>query len=104
MKVNLKAIQETLKTAVSNINEKKATVVAAVVPASAALLSVAAFAEEGSSGTFVVPSIASKISADAFNGILQQMVDLLPLLLPVIVGCLAFRKGISFLKSMIAGA
>lgn len=99
MKVN-----EKIKNFVENINEKKATIVAATVPASAAVLSVAASATGETSGTFEVPSIATKISADAFNGILQQMVDLLPLLLPVIVGCLAFRKGISFLKSMIAGA
>lgn len=97
-------IKEKVKNLAANINEKKATVVAAAVPASAAVLSVAASAEGETSGSFVVPSIATKISADAFNGILQQMVDLLPLLLPVIVGCLAFRKGISFLKSMIAGA
>lgn len=52
---------------------------------------------------FVVPSIADSITGDMMNGILTQITDLLPVVLPVMVGCLAFRKGLSFFQSLIRG-
>ena len=52
---------------------------------------------------FVVPSIANSITGDMMNGILTQITDLLPVVLPVMVGCLAFRKGLSFFQSLIRG-
>lgn len=54
--------------------------------------------------TFEVPLIGESVTAASFSGILDQMTSLLPVVLPVVVACLAFRKGISFLRSMIAGA
>lgn len=51
----------------------------------------------------VIPSIASSVTSDMMNGILTQITDLLPVVLPVIVGALAFRKGLSFLMSTIRG-
>ncbi len=56
-----------------------------------------------SATTFTVPSIASSITGDMMNGILTQITDLLPVVLPVLVGCLAFRKGLSFFQSIIRG-
>ena len=53
--------------------------------------------------TFVVPSIADSITGDMMNGILTQITDLLPVVLPVMVGCLAFRKGLSFFQGLIRG-
>lgn len=53
--------------------------------------------------TFVVPSIADSITGDMMNGILTQITDLLPVVLPVMVGCLAFRKGLSFFQSLVRG-
>ncbi len=53
--------------------------------------------------TFVVPSIADAITGDMMNGILTQITDLLPVVLPVMVGCLAFRKGLSFFQGLIRG-
>lgn len=53
--------------------------------------------------TFTVPSIASSVTGDMMNGILTQITDLLPVVLPVMIGCLAFRKGLSFLQSLIRG-
>lgn len=52
---------------------------------------------------FVVPSIANSVTSDMMNGILTQITDLLPVILPVMVGCLAFRKGLSFFQSVIRG-
>lgn len=51
----------------------------------------------------VVPSIANSVTSDMMNGILTQITDLLPVVLPVVVGALAFRKGLSFLMSTIRG-
>lgn len=56
-----------------------------------------------SGSTFVVPSIADSVTSDMMNGILTQITDLLPVVLPVMVGCLAFRKGLSFFQSLIRG-
>lgn len=39
-----------------------------------------------------------------FMSVLDEIVALVPVVLPVIVGCLAFRKGFGFLKSAIKGA
>lgn len=39
-----------------------------------------------------------------FMDVLNEMVALVPVVLPVIVGCLAFRKGFSFIKNAIKGA
>ena len=44
------------------------------------------------------------VSGVDFMIVLDEMVALVPVMLPVIVGCLAFRKGIQFVKSMVRGA
>lgn len=59
-------------------------------------------AETGTS-TFVVPSIADSVTSQMMNGVLSQITDLLPVVLPVMIGCLAFRKGLSFLQGLIRG-
>lgn len=43
------------------------------------------------------------VSAVDFTQILNEMVALLPVMLPVAVSCLAFRKGISFIMSFVRG-
>lgn len=101
MKNNKKYIISVL----DKLQSKKTAVGAAVSTGAVSVLSVAASAASETGGTaFVAPSIAESVNGAMFNQILTQMTDLLPILLPVVVGCLAFRKGISFLKSMIMGA
>lgn len=39
-----------------------------------------------------------------FGGVFQGIYDLIPIMLPAILGFLAFRKGWGFLKSAIKGA
>ena len=58
---------------------------------------------DGATAAFTVPSIADSITGDMMNGILTQITDLLPVVLPVMVGCLAFRKGLSFFQGLIRG-
>ncbi len=53
--------------------------------------------------TVVVPSIADSVTSEMLNGVLTQITDLLPVLLPVGVACLSFRKGLSFLLGFIRG-
>ncbi len=100
-------MKEKIKNLVAKINEKKVAVAAGVAPVAASALAVgASAAEAGETGgtALTVPLIGESISAGAFNGILDQMVSIVPVVLPVVVACLAFKKGIYFLKSMIAGA
>ncbi len=44
------------------------------------------------------------LSSASFAGVLQGCMDLVPLLLPTVVGFLAFRKAWQFIKSTIKGA
>lgn len=43
------------------------------------------------------------VSGVDFSIVLNEMVALLPTMLPVVVSCVAFRKGISFILSVIRG-
>ncbi len=61
------------------------------------------FVSEVTSGAFVVPSIADSITQDMMSGIMTQITDLLPVVLPVLVGVLAFRKGLSFFIGLVRG-
>lgn len=97
--------KEKIANALDALNSKKTAVISSVSASAPLILSVAASASSDTGSTaFTAPSIADNVSGAMFNQILTQMTDLLPVLLPVVVGCLAFRKGISFLKSMIMGA
>lgn len=43
------------------------------------------------------------VSTVDFSQVLNEMIALLPAMLPVAVTCIAFRKGISFILSFIRG-
>ena len=44
------------------------------------------------------------ITSDMFTGIVTEIVGLLPIVLPAVIGLLAFRKGLAFLFGSIRGA
>lgn len=46
----------------------------------------------------------SGLTSSSFAGVLNGCMELVPLLLPTVIGFLAFRKAWTFLKSTIAGA
>lgn len=96
--------KENLNAFIAKAKNKKYAITAGVAAAAPALMSVSASAASETGTAFTAPSIADSVNGAMFNQILTQMTDLLPILLPVVVGCLAFRKGISFLRSMIMGA
>jgi hypothetical protein len=55
-------------------------------------------------GGVIVSTTLINVTGVDFMTILDEMVALVPIVLPVIIGCLAFRKGFTFLKSAIKGA
>ena len=54
--------------------------------------------EEGSKLMF------DMVTASMFNGIFDEVIGLVPKVLPAVVSFLAFRKGWSFIQSAIQGA
>ncbi len=44
------------------------------------------------------------VTAESFSGVLDGILELLPIVLPVVVGFIAFRKGWAWLKGQIKGA
>ena len=87
---------------VTKLREHKTAAVGAVAAVTPLALSVAASAADD--GLAMVPSIADNVTTAMLNQVLTQMTDLIPILLPVVVAVIAFRKGISFLKGMLLGA
>ena len=49
-------------------------------------------------------SITDFVSSDMMSGVLDQVVSMLPVVLVVIIGFIAVRKGISFLRGFLAGS
>lgn len=75
----------------------------AALGGTAALVAAASAEGEPAAATFSVPLISNSVTADMMNGIMEQITSLLPIVLPVLVGVLAFRKGLSFFIGMIRG-
>ena len=44
------------------------------------------------------------VTSEMMNGVLQQILDLLPVVLPVMVGFIGLRKGISFIQGVLHSA
>lgn len=49
-------------------------------------------------------SLSSVVTADMLGGVLDEIVALLPVVLPVMIGFIGLRKGISFVQSVLHGA
>lgn len=85
------------------VTRGKLAIGGASAAAAGTVLAVAASAEGESAATFTVPLISESVTSDMMNGIMAQITSLLPIVLPVLVGVLAFRKGLSFFIGMIRG-
>ena len=44
------------------------------------------------------------VTAEMLSGVLDEIVGLLPVVLPVMISFIALRKGISFIQSVLHGA
>ena len=48
--------------------------------------------------------LAGVVTADMLGGVLDEIVALLPVVLPVMIGFIGLRKGIAFVQSVLHGA
>lgn len=48
--------------------------------------------------------LSTVVTADLLNGVLDEIVALLPTVIPVMVGFIALRKGISFVQGILHSA
>ena len=48
--------------------------------------------------------LSSIVTADMLQGVLSQVVGLLPVVLPVMIGFIGLRKGISFVQGVLHSA
>lgn len=48
--------------------------------------------------------IASVVTQDMLNGVLNEVISLLPVCMPVMITFLGIRKGIAFVRSILASA
>ena len=49
-------------------------------------------------------TLSSIVTADMISGVLDQIVGLLPVVLPTMIGFIGLRKGISFLQGVLHSA
>ena len=55
-------------------------------------------------GTTAVAGLADIVTSDMLSGVLNEIVDLLPVVIPVMIGFIGLRKGISFLQGVLHSA
>lgn len=48
--------------------------------------------------------LASIVTADMLKGVLNEITSLLPVVIPVMIGFIAIRKGIAFVQSILHSA
>lgn len=51
-----------------------------------------------------VPGMFDTVTSTTCLGVLDQITDLIPIVLPAVIGFIAFRKGWKFIKSALMGA
>jgi len=49
-------------------------------------------------------NLADVVTEDMLNGVLDQVIGLLPVLLPVMITFIGFRKGIAFIQNILHAA
>lgn len=54
--------------------------------------------------TAAAGDLSTIVTGDMLQGVLDQIIGLLPVVLPVMIGFIALRKGISFLIGMLHSA
>lgn len=55
-------------------------------------------------GVTVANNLSEIVTADMMNGVLDQVIGLLPVVIPVMIGFIALRKGISFIQGILHSA
>lgn len=49
-------------------------------------------------------TLSEVVNADMLGGVLEEIVGLLPIVIPVLIGFIGLRKGISFVQSILQSA
>ena len=49
-------------------------------------------------------TLVEVVNSDMLNGVLDQVIGLLPVVIPVMIGFIALRKGISFIQGILHSA
>lgn len=49
-------------------------------------------------------TLSEVVDADMLSGVLEEIVGLLPIVIPVLIGFIGLRKGISFVRSILHSA
>lgn len=55
-------------------------------------------------GSVAAGTLAGIVTADMIGGVLDEIVGLLPVIIPVMIGFIGLRKGIAFLQSVLHSA
>lgn len=58
----------------------------------------------GETVTTATTILSGIVNASMLNGVLNEITDLLPILIPVMIGFIAVRKGIAFLQNILHSA
>ena len=53
---------------------------------------------------FIASDLSTIVTADMLAGVLDEVVGLLPVCIPVMIGFIALRKGISFVRGILHSA
>lgn len=56
------------------------------------------------SGVESAKDLSQIVTADMMNGVLSEVISLLPVCIPTLVGFIALRKGIAFIQSILRSA
>ncbi len=54
--------------------------------------------------TTAVSSVSSVVTADMVGGVLNEVIALLPVMIPAMISFIALRKGIAFIRSVLHSA
>lgn len=55
-------------------------------------------------GTTAITQLATIVTSEMVSGVFDQILGLLPVIMPVMVGFIGLRKGISFLQGVLHSA
>lgn len=53
---------------------------------------------------FAASQLSTVVTADLMSGVLDEVIDLLPVCIPVMIGFIGLRKGIGFIQSVLHSA
>ncbi len=84
----------------SFVNKNRVAVISAAAPFAMAGV---CFADDGAAAA-ASTTLNTIVTSDMLGGVLNEIIGLLPVILPVMIGFIALRKGISFVLGMLHSA